>query len=118
MKGDCPETNKKMTGDLASGMAFAFSSWETMDNWLWGDRCQATECHSKNFYLYNMRVVTGSDKPGPTPPEPVDDCPNCQYGGECATKSDDECDGSCDCHWSWPASESWDGKDAKCRCKK
>ena len=36
--GDCEET-KKMTDDIRNGMAFAFSSWETMDNWLWGDRC-------------------------------------------------------------------------------
>jgi len=38
--GDCQET-KNMTEDIRNGMAFAFSSWETMDNWLWGDRCQA-----------------------------------------------------------------------------
>jgi len=116
MTGDCHDYNKGMTNDLKNGMAFAFSSWETDNNWLWGDRCQAAKCESKNFYMYNIKVTTGSDEPGPEPPKPVDDCTNCQYGGECATKYDDDCNG-CECHWSWPGNESWDGPDAKCRCK-
>lgn len=115
--GDCADYNKLMTNDLKNGMAFAFSSWSTMDNWLWGDRCQAAECTSKNLYIKNINITTGSDKPGPTPPGPKpSDCDNCQYGGECATRNDDECV-DCDCHWSWPSSESYDGPDAKCRCK-
>merc|ERR1712151_875502 len=98
-------------------MAFAFSAWSTMDNWLWGDRCQATECGLKNFYMTNIKITTGNNKPGPDPPKPVD-CEDCQFGNECSSKSDDFCDGSCDCRWSWPASESASGKDAACRCKK
>lgn len=37
--GDCADYNKGLTKDLENGMAFAFSSWSTMDTWLWGDRC-------------------------------------------------------------------------------
>jgi hypothetical protein len=112
--GDCEET-KKMTNDIRNGMAFAFSSWETMDNWLWGDRCQASSCNSHNLYFKNMKVVTGGDSPQPpTPPSPSGDY---VYGDACANKSSDDCDGSCDCFWSWPSSESWDGPDAHCRCK-
>lgn len=87
-------------------------------DWLWGDSCQPAECQLKNLFMSNFKITTGSDKPGPTPPTPVDDCTDCQYGDACATKSSDECDGSCDCLWSWPGSESWDGPDAHCRCKK
>jgi hypothetical protein len=32
----------RMSKDLADGLAFAFSSWSTYDNWLWGNKCQAS----------------------------------------------------------------------------
>lgn len=59
MTGDCPDYNQGMTEYLKEGMAFAFSSWSTMDNWLWGDRCTASKCESKNFYLRNIKITTG-----------------------------------------------------------
>jgi hypothetical protein len=42
------------------------------------------------------------------------------YGDSCPTKIDGNCNGSCDCRWSWPTySESrapWKSSQAKCRC--
>jgi len=38
MVGDCGGVSD-MSFDLANGMAFAFSNWETTDSWLWGDTC-------------------------------------------------------------------------------
>lgn len=110
--GYCQET-VNMTNDISQGMAFAFSSWSTYDNWLWGDRCQAQQCNSQNLAFKNIRITTGGSPQPPTPPSPSGDY---VYGDSCSTPYDDDCNG-CDCHWSWPSNESWDGPDAKCRCK-
>jgi hypothetical protein len=44
------------------------------------------------------------------------------YGDSCPTKTDGNCNGSCDCRFSWPTNvESrapWKSSQAKCRCKK
>jgi hypothetical protein len=111
MTGDCAQ---KMIGDLSDGMAFSISSWSTFDNWLWKDRCQAGDCTSQQLTFKNINIVTGSDIPvPPVPPTPSDYV----YGNECGSKWADDCDGSCDCYWSWPSNEDWSGPDAKCRCK-
>jgi hypothetical protein len=114
MTGNCWD-NSYMTNDLKNGMAFAISNWSTFDTWLWGDRCQAGECNATGLTFNNLVVKTGGDSPTPphppTPPTPG----NYNYGGECGTPYDDDCNG-CNCHWSWPTNESWDGADAKCRC--
>jgi uncharacterized UPF0160 family protein len=31
--------------------------------------------------------------------------------------TDDYCDGSCECHWSWPSTSTWEDANAACRCK-
>jgi hypothetical protein len=44
------------------------------------------------------------------------------YGDSCPTKTEGNCNGSCDCRFSWPTNvESrapWKSSQAKCRCKK
>jgi len=44
------------------------------------------------------------------------------YGDSCPTETEGNCNGSCDCRWSWPTySESrapWKSSQAKCRCIK
>jgi len=109
--GYCQETIN-MTNDVRNGMAFAFSSWSTYDNWLWGDRCQASNCNSHNLYFRNINIKTGGSSPNPpNPPTPG----NYSFGDSCATPYDDDCNG-CNCHWSWPSNESWNSPNAKCRC--
>lgn len=43
MNGAC-DYNMKMSDDMAGNMVWAVSNWNTYDDWLWGDRCQATDC--------------------------------------------------------------------------
>lgn len=111
MTGDCG-TNAEMSYDLANGMAFAISNWETTDNWLWGNKCGGSCFGSAYLSFSNIKFTTGGD----VPPPPVD---KYDYGDACASKSDDFCDGSCDCRWSWPINDpaKWASKDAHCRCK-
>jgi hypothetical protein len=44
------------------------------------------------------------------------------YGDSCLTKTDGNCNGSCDCRFSWPTNVKsrapWKSSQAKCRCKK
>ena len=44
------------------------------------------------------------------------------YGDSCPLNTDGNCNGSCDCRWSWPSNElgraPWTSPEAKCRCKK
>ena len=71
-----------MTDDIKNGMAFAFSSWSTYDNWLWGSRCHAEQCHSQNLYFMNIKIKTGGKSPSPSPtPTPSDDY---KYGEKCS----------------------------------
>jgi hypothetical protein len=46
----------KVTPDLASGMAFKVSYWQTQDTWLWKDRCQASACGAKQLLIKNIAV--------------------------------------------------------------
>lgn len=60
MTGDCPDYVDRLTEDLKHGMAFAFSSWGSPDQtWLWGDKCQATECNGKDIVFSNISITTG-----------------------------------------------------------
>jgi hypothetical protein len=111
MTGNCG-SNAEMTNDIKNGMAFAISNWGTMDNWLWGDRCQAQTCNNTRLTFTNISIKTGGDAPGPDPKPD-----NYIYGDSCASSWDDDCNGSCDCRWSWPSNEDWSGPDAHCRCK-
>jgi len=104
-----------LLGDFADGMAFSISNWSTYDNWLWGDRCQAQECTMQQAVYHNLTIKTGSGTPHPpTPPTPSQDY---TYGDSCGSQADDECNGHCDCRWSWPSSQDWSSPDAHCRCK-
>ena len=111
MTGDCG-TNAEMSYDIANGMAFAFSNWATDDSWLWGDKCWGS-CPGNPFLTINNFVFTTG---GVSPDPPIHDY---TYGDACASKSDDYCDGSCDCRWSWPTDDpaQWASPDAACRCK-
>jgi hypothetical protein len=44
------------------------------------------------------------------------------YGDSCLTKTEGNCNGSCDCRFSWPTNVKsqapWKSSQAKCRCKK
>jgi hypothetical protein len=44
------------------------------------------------------------------------------YGDSCLTKTEGNCNGSCDCRFSWPnnvkSRAPWKSSQAKCRCKK
>ena len=102
-----------MSWDIANGMAFAFSNWSTTDNWLWGNTCQGTCYNSPYLNISNLSFKTGSVQPDPHP-KPT----GYTFGDACGSKSDDYCDGSCDCRWSWPSTDpaAWASKDAACRC--
>ena len=115
MTGNCG-SNAEMTNDLRNGMVFAISSWSTYDTWLWADRCKASACNSSDLYFKNLVIKTGGSSPSPGPsPTPS----NYTYGDVCAKKTDGDCNGSCDCRWSWPSNDpaKWSSSDAKCRCK-
>ena len=103
-------SNHGMTGDL-SEMSFAISSWSGDATWLWKDSCGGS-CGNPTLAYKNISITTG----GSTPVPPIHDY---TYGDACASKSDDYCDGSCDCRWSWPTNDplTWKSKDAACRCK-
>ena len=108
MNGDCG-SNAKMSNVLKDGMVFAISSWSTQDNWLWKKRCQAQSCNSADLNFNNFWITTG-DKTYSGP---------LKFGNACATKWDGECNGSCDCRWSWPTTDpaAWDSRKADCRCQ-
>ena len=112
MTGNCG-TNAEMTGDISQGMAFAFSNWATDDNWLWGNTCYGSCPGSPFLTISNFEFKTGGDSP--VPPTPSD----YTYGDACSSKSDDYCDGSCECDWSWPTNDplQWNSPDAACRCR-
>jgi hypothetical protein len=114
MDGNCGD-NSRMSGDIANGMAFAFSNWETTDNWLWGDKCYGSCGGNPYLNITNIKFSTGGDSPTPTP-TPTGDY---SYGDACSTRSDDYCDGSCECDWSWPSNDpaKWASADAACRCR-
>ena len=113
MTGDCG-TNAEMSWDIANGMAFAFSNWQTDDDWLWGNTCSGSCSGNPFLSINNFVFTTGSADP----PKP-DPSGNYTYGEPCGTKSDGQCDGSCDCRWSWPSDDpaQWASQDADCRCK-
>jgi len=95
-------SNNRMTGDLSDSI-ITLSSWGSPDaNWLWKDSCYGS-CGNPTLTFKNIAVTTsGSIPPGP---KPGPTCEDCQYGDACATKSADDCDGSCDCVWSWPGND-------------
>jgi hypothetical protein len=111
MTGNCA-SNAQMSADLANGMAFAISNWSTLDNWLWKDRCTASACNASQILWSNISIKTGSVGPSPSP-TPI----TYIYGNACASMSDGQCNGYCNCCWSWPSNEDWSGPDAACRCK-
>lgn len=104
-----------MLGDLQNGMAIVISNWSAYDaDWLWGTTCQASACGLQQSSYKNLSITTGGDTPiPPVPPTPSHDY---TFGDNCATSSDDYCDGSCNCKWSWPRDQSWSSPDAACRC--
>ena len=109
-----------MTEDLTD-MIFALSNWGNGSDmsWLDKDSCYGS-CDMPDLVFTNIEIKTsGATPPTPTPTPKPDDCNDCQYGDPCATKSDDECDGSCDCRWSWPGDDpaKWASDNAHCRCK-
>jgi hypothetical protein len=115
------DSNHSMTDDL-SNMIITLSSWGSPDaNWLWKDSCYGS-CGDPTLTFSNLTVNTnGAPTPGPAPgpaptPTPSGDY---DYGDNCSTSSDDYCDGSCDCRWSWPTDDpaKWASDDAACRCK-
>lgn len=106
--------NANMSDDM-NNMVFAISNWSTYDTWLWGDRCQASQCNSRELTFKNIKIKTGSAGPTPGPtPTPS----NYTYGDACATRYDDYCNG-CACYWSWPSDDpaKWASSNAACRCK-
>ena len=88
-----------MTGDL-NDMVFAISNWSdgTTVDWLQKGVCY-NQCTNPTMVYRNISITTGSS--GPSPPTPG----NYSYGDACGSKSDDYCDGSCDCRWSWPTDD-------------
>ena len=40
------------------------------------------------------------------------------WGDSCQSNTEGNCNGQCDCRWSWPSNTSWESPDSKCRCKK
>ena len=107
-------SNQGMTGDL-DDMVFAISNWSGDASWLWKDSCGGT-CGSPDLVYKNISITTsGATPPSPGPsPSPGD----YDFGDSCSTRSDDYCDGTCDCRWSWPKNDpaKWSSKDAACRC--
>ena len=102
-----------MAHPLDGNMAFILSSWSSNDgiSWLQHGACGGQCDNNPHLAFSNLTFTTGHD--GPHPPHPG----NWVYGDACASKSDDFCDGSCDCRWSWPKGSSWDDPQAACRCK-
>jgi len=92
-----------MTNDIKNGMAFAISSWSTYDSWLWKNRCQASSCNGSDLNFYNIVIKTGGSSP--TPPGPTPTPSVYTYGDACGSKWAGECDGKCDCRWSWPSDD-------------
>ena len=40
------------------------------------------------------------------------------WGDSCHSNTEGNCNGQCDCRWSWPSNTLWESPDSKCRCKK
>ena len=99
-------------GDYLDGrMAFIMSNWGSDDgiSWLQHGACSGTCDNKPNLAFSNLSFTSGGSGPSPGG--------DYEYGDACASKSDDYCDGSCDCRWSWPSGSSWDDPNAACRCK-
>jgi cellulose 1,4-beta-cellobiosidase len=135
---------KAMGEAMEGGMVLVMSLWDDHDvNMLWLDSTYPTDKTSpggprgtcstdsgspddvennspwSNVTFSSIRIgdigsTMGGDTPGPSPTPSGD----YKYGDACSTRSDDDCDGSCECDWSWPADDpdQWNSKDAKCRC--
>lgn len=105
MTGGCGD-NANMTNDLKNGMAFTLSNWSTYDSWLWGNRCSAQSCSGQPLNFTNIKIKTGGSTPGPTPgPTPTPTPSDYTFGNACGSKWADECNGSCNCKWSWPSND-------------
>ena len=111
-----------MTDDLKNNMAFVISNWGGDASWLWKDRCSGG-CNWPELRLTNLKIRQGGAGPSPAPTriDPAD----FDFGGACASASDDlcgsmNCPSANHCRWSWPKHDSakWDSKDAHCRCDK
>ena len=87
-----------MAHPLSGNSAFIMSSWGSDDgiSWLQHGACWGSCDQGHNLHFSNISFTTGSGPPPPPPPG------NWVFGDACASKSDDYCDGSCDCRWSWP----------------
>ena len=98
---------------LDGNMAFILSSWSSDDgiSWLQHGACGGRCDNNPHLAFSNLEFHTGSDAGcgGPGPGDWV-------FGDACASKSDDYCDGSCDCRWSWPRGGTWSDPNAACRC--
>ena len=99
-------------------MAFAFSNWATETTWLWGDACSGTCTNDPLLSIYNMEFFTGSETANPNTTSSGSEVIVYDYGDSCASSWADECDGKCECSWSWPQYDpaGWNSVDAACRC--
>ena len=120
MKSDCSYLNY-MSYDISQGMGFVVSNWGGSASWLWHDRCSGS-CNWPELSVSNIKIKTGSVKPGPGPsPSPYNPS-NYTFGNACASITqycgEQHC-GQDHCKFSWPKSDpaQWNSPDAACRCE-
>ena len=99
-----------LSSPLDGNMAFIMSNWGSDDgiSWLQHGACSGTCDNMPNLAFSNLSFTSGGSGPSPG---------DYEFGDACGSKSDDYCDGSCDCRWSWPKGASWNDPNAACRCK-
>ena len=122
---DVSEMNNGYLSDMArpldGRMAFVMSNWGSDDiPWLQHDACSGSCDNLPDLVFANLTFNSEGYTPTPSPPGPIPTpTPPSKwaFGDACADKSADDCDGTCDCRWSWPRDSSWDDPDAHCRCK-
>jgi hypothetical protein len=91
-----------LTDDYCDGSCECHWYWPSASTW--EDSNAACRCKS----------VSAEDE---STVDDIDTIESWDFGGACASQSDDFCDGSCECNWSWPSTGSWDDPDAACRCQ-
>lgn len=101
-----------LNDDYCDGSCDCRWSWPVSSDWSDPDaacRCQLGDGEDEGT-IDDIDIVDNTDTTDETT---VDDW---TFGGACASQSDDYCDGSCECNWSWPTTGSWDDTNAACRC--
>lgn len=96
-----------MTDDYCDGSCECHWSWPSASTW---EDANAA-CRCKSGSAEDESTVDDIDIIDNT-----DTIESWEFGGACASQTDDYCDGSCECNWSWPSTGSWDDPDAACRC--